>query len=201
MAKMDPRIDAYIGRSAEFARPILSRIRTVVHATCPDVEETLKWGMPTFMYHGIMCGMAAIQAACDLRVLEEQPDPRQERFARRRGDGSVRAPLFGQGPAGERAPCRLHQEGHGVECSWRQGRTPEDETQAATENAAGPARGARQEREGAAQPGRHSAPSKQREYVEWITEAKTDPTRKKRIATSVGWIAEGKSRNWKYLDC
>jgi len=47
----DPRVDAYIRRSAEFARPILTRIRAIVHTTCPDVEETLKWGMPTFMYH------------------------------------------------------------------------------------------------------------------------------------------------------
>ena len=60
MAK-DKRIDAYIAKSPEFAKPILNYVRTVVHETCPDAEETLKWNMPTFMYKGILCGMAAFK--------------------------------------------------------------------------------------------------------------------------------------------
>ncbi len=42
------------------------------------------------------------------------------------------------------------------------------------------------------------SPSQKREYSEWIVEAKTDATRDKRLGIAVGWIAEGKSRNWKY---
>ena len=58
----DPRIDAYIAKQADFARPILERVREVVHEACPDVEETLKWSMPTFVYGGaILCGMAAFK--------------------------------------------------------------------------------------------------------------------------------------------
>ncbi len=56
----DPRIDAYLARSAEFARPILSHLREVVHAVCPQVEETLKWSSPHFTYHGMLCSMAAV---------------------------------------------------------------------------------------------------------------------------------------------
>src|SRR4051794_31523926 len=64
MGKVDPRVDAYIAKSAEFARPVLERIRTDVHAACPGVEETLKWGMPTFLHKGILCMMAAFKAHC-----------------------------------------------------------------------------------------------------------------------------------------
>src|SRR6058998_2536464 len=64
MRKKDPRVDAYIARSADFARPILTHLRKVVHAGCPDVEETLKWSFPHFMYKGILCSMAAFKAHC-----------------------------------------------------------------------------------------------------------------------------------------
>jgi uncharacterized protein YdeI (YjbR/CyaY-like superfamily) len=44
-------------------------------------------------------------------------------------------------------------------------------------------------------------PSAQREYLEWIAEAKQAATRQKRIATAVEWLSEGKRRNWKYESC
>src|SRR2546427_1688735 len=64
MGKKDPRIDAYITKSADFAKPILNHIRKLVHATCPDVEETLKWGFPHFMYKGILCSIASFKNHC-----------------------------------------------------------------------------------------------------------------------------------------
>ena len=64
MATRDPRIDAYIANSAEFARPILAHLREVVHAACPDVEETMKWSRPHFLYKGLLCGMSAFKEHC-----------------------------------------------------------------------------------------------------------------------------------------
>src|SRR5688572_19712282 len=61
MGTRDKRIDAYIAKSAEFARPILTYLRQTVHDACPHCEETLKWSMPTFMYHGMLCGFAAFK--------------------------------------------------------------------------------------------------------------------------------------------
>ncbi len=61
MATKDPRIDAYIAKSAGFAKPILKHLRKIVHAGCPEVEETMKWSMPHFDYKGVMCGMAAFK--------------------------------------------------------------------------------------------------------------------------------------------
>ena len=62
MGTKDPRVDAYIEKSADFARPILSRLRKLVHQGCPQVEETIKWGAPFFMYRGVLCMMAAFKA-------------------------------------------------------------------------------------------------------------------------------------------
>src|SRR5213075_1963443 len=64
MATKDPRIDAYIAKSADFAKPILKHLRKVVHAGCPEVVETIKWSMPHFDYKGVMCGMAAFKEHC-----------------------------------------------------------------------------------------------------------------------------------------
>ena len=61
MGKKDPRVDAYISKAAPFARPILTRIRDIVHASCPDVEEAIKWRFPHFMYKGMLCSMAAFK--------------------------------------------------------------------------------------------------------------------------------------------
>src|SRR5450432_1625902 len=60
----DPRIDAYIGKSAAFAQPILIHLRDIIHRACPQVEETMKWNFPHFMYHGMMCAMAAFKEHC-----------------------------------------------------------------------------------------------------------------------------------------
>ena len=64
MAKSDPRVDAYIARSAEFAKPILSYFRDLVHSAVPDVEETMQWGAPHFDYKGMMLGIAAFKDHC-----------------------------------------------------------------------------------------------------------------------------------------
>src|SRR5678815_1872824 len=64
MPKKDPRVDAYIAKAADFAKPILKHLRKLVHTACPEVEETLKWNMPAFTYKGILCGMAAFKEHC-----------------------------------------------------------------------------------------------------------------------------------------
>jgi len=66
MGTKDTRIDAYITRSADFAKPILNRIRKVVHAACPDVEETMKWSFPHFMHKGMLCGWPPLRIIAHL---------------------------------------------------------------------------------------------------------------------------------------
>jgi uncharacterized protein YdeI (YjbR/CyaY-like superfamily) len=43
--------------------------------------------------------------------------------------------------------------------------------------------------------------SHKKEYVQWITEAKREETRKQRLTTAIEWMAEGKSRHWKHVKC
>ena len=61
MPTTDPRIDAYIEKSQDFAKPVLTHLRALVHSACPDTTETIKWGMPSFGYKGILCGFAAFK--------------------------------------------------------------------------------------------------------------------------------------------
>jgi uncharacterized protein YdhG (YjbR/CyaY superfamily) len=61
----DARVDAYIARKAEFARPIMAHLRDRVHATCPEAEEAIKWSSPAFLYKGqMLCSMAAFKQTC-----------------------------------------------------------------------------------------------------------------------------------------
>ena len=199
MPKRDPRVDAYIEKSADFAKPILTRFRVAVHKGCPDVEETLKWSMPAFMHHGILCGMAAFKAHCAFsfwkyKLLFEDGAP----FA---GEGmgqfgkitSIKEmPTEKQLVAYIRKAAELNEAGIKVARPPAQKRAltiPPDLSAALKKN------------KRALAAFEKFPPSHKREYVEWITEAKRDETRAKRLAQAVEWMAEGKSRNWKYENC
>jgi uncharacterized protein YdeI (YjbR/CyaY-like superfamily) len=198
MGSRDPRGDAYIERSAEFARPVLSRLREIVHAACPEVQETIKWGAPHFEYRGLLCHMAAFKRHCAFgfwkgALIVERDGPRAEKAM---GQFGRIASLDDLPPEAELAgyvheAMRLNEAG--VKSPTRsdsrpkpEAAVPEDLAAALREN---PAAGAAFEA---------FPPGHRREYVEWITGAKTDATRQRRIATAVEWIAEGRSRNWKY---
>ncbi len=200
MGTRDPRFDAYIEKSAPFARPILSYIREVVHEGCPEVTEEFKWSSPHFTYKGMMCGMASFKEHCALgfwkgslivgdqgkstdamgqfgRItsIDDLP-PREEllryvREARRLNDEGVKAPARKKPAEKKELP------------------VPDDLVAALETNPAA------QEHFDA------FSPSKRKDYVAWITEAKSEATRKKRLDQAVEWIAEGKSRNWKYEKC
>jgi len=199
--KKDDRIDDYIARQADFARPILEHLRAEVHAACPDAEETLKWSAPAFMYKGeILAMMAAFKqhAAFNFwrgtqvvgdagaqqkamgqfgRITSVDDLPDRETFSAlvRKSmtltDAGVKAPQKKKGET--KAPAE----------------TPEDLRRAIDANP-----------KAAATFDGFSA-SCRREYVEWVTEAKQAATREKRIAQAVEWMAEGKKRNWKYEKC
>lgn len=198
MGTRDPRIDAYIARSAEFARPIMEHLRDVVHQACPEVEETLKWGMPHFMYRGMLAGMASFKAHCTFGFwkgsLIGAPDGRK---------GSEAMGQYGRITSIADLPSKRVLAGYvkqamklnesGVKTPSRRKGPPKPElpvppalTAAFRRN-----RAARLTFEG-------FSPSQRREYVEWISGAKGEDTRKRRVATAVEWLAEGKSRNWKY---
>lgn len=203
MGKRDPRIDTYIANSADFARPILTHLREVVHAACPTVEETMKWNFPHFMYEGILCSMASFKQHCAFGfwnrtlVVGEHDGGTGEamgQFGRITTladlpsktiitgyiKKAMRLNESGVTPLARRKPATKVSKAVAI---------PDDLESALRKNKAAQAAFAA------------FSPSAKREYVEWLTEAKRDETRKRRLATAIEWIAEGKQRNWKYMKC
>lgn len=204
MSTRDPRIDAYIAKSAAFARPILSRLRDIVHEACPEVEETLKWGAPSFMHAGgILCFMAAFKQHASfgfwkhaLVLGEDVP---------RDGMGSLGKlarlddlPSKQQLVAWIREAASLNEQGAKTPAvrkkTGKPKPPPEMPPQLAVALAMRKHARARAVFEG-------FPPSHRREYIEWIADAKREETRARRLAQALEWMAEGKSRNWKYLRC
>jgi hypothetical protein len=192
MDKKDPRVDAYIEKSAPFARPILKRLRKLVHQGCPGVAEEIKWGMPHFNYGGIFCGMAAFQAHCTFSFWNRAMNlARSEEAMGQFGCITALSDLPGDAVILGYVRQAKKLADSGVKLGpVRKAKKPLPVPTALTAGL--------KKRAGAAARFKALSPSQQREYSEWLLEAKTDATRDKRLAIAVGWISEGKSRNWKY---
>ena len=187
--------------AAPFARPILKHLRKVVHAGCPDVEETLKWGHPHFDYEGNFCGMAAFKAHATFgfwkgALLGDGATPLGKSTERAMGQFG-RITSLDDLPS-ERALIALVKRAavlndKGIKVPAR-----------AKPKVAKPVRipvyfmSTLRENKKALAAFKEFSPSQKREYVEWLAEAKSEDTRSRRLATAVEWISEGKIRNWKY---
>jgi uncharacterized protein YdeI (YjbR/CyaY-like superfamily) len=201
-ANHDPRIDAYIEKAAPFARPILKHIRSVVHQACPESVETVKWGMPFFMYRsGGLCHLAGFKAHCAFGFWHHE----MEKVLADAGysDGSAMG-NFGRIAALTDLPpkselIRLIKTAMKLTDSGRPARA-RTAARAANEELPIPAElaAALKKNKAAAATFEAFAPSHRKEYITWITEAKRDETRAKRLATTVECLAAGKSRHWKY---
>jgi len=193
------RIDAYIAKAQPFARPILARIRKAVHAGCPDVVETIKWGVPAFEYKGPMCGMAAFKAHCLMgfwkgALLKTQPKDRGldawGNFGRFESLDDV--PSEAALARAVREAATLNDLGVKVPRTVK----PKKPLKAPAYMLA-----AIKKNKKAQATYDSFSPSCKREYIEWITDAKRAPTRAQRLAQTIEWLAEGKPRNWKYMNC
>ena len=206
----DPRIDAYIEGAAPFAQPILSHVRDLVHEACPQVEETVKWGMPTFVHAGgILCGMAAFKRHASFGFWKHalvvgeggQADtaPGDDRPRDGMGSYGKLASLKDLPPkktllAHIRKAMKLNEDG--VKAPARRKSAPKPPPEAPADLVAALNKSKAAQATYDAFP-----PGCKREYVEWIVEAKREETRAKRLAQAVEWMAEGKRRNWKYENC
>lgn len=207
MSNISSRVDAYIAKAGEFARPILSHLRESVHQVCPDVVEEMKWGRPFFVHRGvILCGMAAFKQHCSFVFwgTEIRELLRKEGLLEEDGTGS-----FGKIMSIEDLPSERKMLGY-----LRRAVAFVDEGQGQTFMAASrrPARPAKpaveappeflnalKKNTAASNVFAAFSPSCRREYVEWIADAKKPETRERRIQQAIDWISEGKQRNWKYM--
>jgi uncharacterized protein YdeI (YjbR/CyaY-like superfamily) len=191
--KTDLRVDSYVAKAAPFAKPILIRIRDLVHRACPSVQETMKWGQPFFECNGqVMCFMAGFKEHCTFRFWA----PEMRGVMRQHGG-------FGRIRKVQDLPRKMRSyieraaalAASGKQTSPMAGRTkkPKAELPLHPEFAAALER----HKKAAAALGAFP-PGRRREYVAWINDAKSDQTRSRRIATAVKWIAQGKSLNWRY---
>jgi uncharacterized protein YdeI (YjbR/CyaY-like superfamily) len=195
-------VDRYIEKSLNFAKPILKHLRKLVHKACPQVEETIKWGFPHFEYRGMLCGMASFKQHCVFgfwkatlltdrnKILNPVGETAMGQF------GKIRT--LQDLPADEilidyiKEAVKLNEDGIKIEkkpkiCEKQPIDIPDDFLLAIQNN------------KNAVTNFSNFSNTYKKEYIEWITDAKTEKTRHKRIATAIEWIIEGKSRNWKYM--
>jgi len=203
MAKKDPRVDAYIARSAEFARPILSHLRKAVHAACPEAEETLKWSSPAFMYKGILCGMAAFKKHCAFGFWKEAL--LRERLEGAAGSRGKAMGQFGRLTAvsdlpDDRTLRSLIREAVGLNDQGIKSPTRSRPKGPRTLKVPRYFLDALRRNRKALSTFEHFTYTNKKDYVDWVTEAKREETRRRRLDTAVAWMAEGKIRNWKYMD-
>lgn len=197
--KPDPRIDAYIAKAAPFAQPILKHVRERVRTVIPDVEETLKWGAPSFVIDGkILLMMAAFKAHAALNFWRGQELRGDEANADAMGQFGKLTAVADLPPVAEldaliRQAAELTRS---VPAPRKPKHAPKPAPTLHPEFAAAltAAPKAKEVLDG-------FPPSARRDYLEWITDAKQDATRQKRIATAVEWLSEGKRRMWKYESC
>jgi uncharacterized protein YdeI (YjbR/CyaY-like superfamily) len=202
MPTTNPGIDAYIKKSPEFAQPILTHMRALIHKACPEVEEQIKWSVPSFEYKGPMMGIAAFKQHCSLgfwkasimkdkeilfgektfmaagnlgRITSLKDLPKDKviigwiKEAMKLNDENIKVP---------KDKPRKHEKKELVIPPYFITAVKKNKKAWATfEN---------------------FSYSQQKEYVEWITEAKTEETRSKRLSQAIEWMTEGKTRNWKY---
>ena len=196
----DKRVDNYILNSADFAKPILNHLRTLVHTACPEVAETIKWGFPHFEYKGMLCSMAAFKNHCafgfwkasimkDAEVLKNNNDTAMGH------SGKIHA--LKDLPPDKiiidriKEAMKLNEEGI---------KLPEKKTTDKKTPVIIPDSLKREfvKNRKVSDIFNNMSPSHRREYIEWIEEARTEETTRKRVITTMEWLLEGKTRNWKY---
>jgi uncharacterized protein YdeI (YjbR/CyaY-like superfamily) len=202
MPKKEKAIDAYIAKSAGFAKPILNHIRELVHKTCPDVEEKMKWGMPFFDYKNeILCHMAAFKQHAVMSfwkaALMKDPVLKENAKSETAMGHLGKLTSLKDLPSDKKITAWIKETmmltDKGIKLPARAKATVKKELTMPDYFLKELAKNKK-----AKQVFDNFPYSHKKEYLEWITEARTEETRNKRMATALEWIAEGKGRNWKY---
>ncbi len=208
---LNPKVDAYIAKAQPFAKPIMTRLRELMHKGCPGVEESIKWGMPFFEYRGAILGnMAAFKQHCRFgfwgkeiaAVLHEAKVPRKNS-----SDSLGRITSVDNLPADKQMLDWIQQAAAFIESGnytspiAARNKAAKTKPKKTAVKMSAEFAAAMKKNKKAATVFAAFSPSAKREYVEWIADAKRPETREKRIVTAVEWISEGKQRNWKYQNC
>lgn len=199
----NPKVDAYILKAQPFAQPVLEHIRKVVHKGCKEVVESIKWGMPSFDYHGkILCNMASFKQHCSfgfwLSHEMKTMEPYLKNLEAKTGSGMGH---FGKITSIKDLPPEkelIQMIKEAMELSDKDVVIKHTAPSADLLVVPDELQIALNQNKAAKVNFEKFPPSHRKEYISWIKDAKTDATRNKRVATTIEWVAEGKSRNWKY---
>ena len=201
MKNFDTKVDEYIAKAADFAKPVLEHWRQLIHDNCPDVIEAIKWGFPHFDYKGdFMCVIASYKNHCSLTFLKAElmNDPRLK-------DSKALKPIqrflgkvtgLSDLPSDEefigmlKEAMALNEKGIKVIAPKSDKPKVLETPDCFSEKLAGNAK--------SKSVYESKSDSFRKDYIIWISDAKTDATRQKRMEEAIEWIAEGKGRFWKY---
>ncbi|GAB2694774.1 YdeI family protein [Mucilaginibacter koreensis] len=199
MEATNVKTDEYIAKAADFAKPILMHIRALVHRACPQIEEKIKWGHVHYDYKGPVCHMAAFKQHCAMGFWKQSLMPDLHGLFAKEKEAAMgsmgRITTLADLPPDEYIIAYIHEavklNEQDIKAVRKSSPKPEIPvppyvTEALELNSA------------AKQTFENFSAACRREYLEWITEAKTEATRQKRLTQAVEWMAEGKDRNWKY---
>ena len=201
MANTIPQVDAYIEKSAEFAQPILIKLRSLFHQACPEIEESIKWSSPFFEYKGIVGNMTAFKKHVSYGFWKAGLMSDPEGILDKAGNSQMallKARTVDDLPA-DAILIRYIKEA--VDLNERGIKAPQTKPKTSKKTFEIPdyflAALMRNKQAQATFEG--FSYSNRKDYVEWVTEAKREATRDKRLATAIEWMADGKPRNWKYM--
>jgi len=202
MKNKNERVDAYIDKAADFAKPILKHIRKLAHKACPELVETIKWGHPHFEFKGVICGMASFKSHSALFFRRPDLVPGLKDISKTGEEKAMGQ--FGHLESLKDLPpdSRL--------LSWMR--------EAARINAAGTPEKIKKKiarkkllkapvyfidalnsNKKASEKFQLFTDAQRNEYIEWVTDAKTETTRNNRLKSMIEWVRDGKPRNWKYM--
>jgi uncharacterized protein YdeI (YjbR/CyaY-like superfamily) len=195
----NPQVDAFIEKSAPFAKPILVHLRKLVHKACPEAEEIIKWGFPFFDYKGPLCNMGAFKEHCSFGFWKAGLMKDEKKiFSKEESAGSLgRITSLKDLPPDSvlmeyiKQAKKINDEGLKVPAKPKPAATKEIVTPDDFIKLLGKNKKAKSVFDA-------FSPSHRKEYIQWFNEAKTDETRHKRMAQAIEWLQEGKARNWKY---
>ena len=202
MGKKDKRIDSYIDKASDFAKPVLNHLRQLIHKACPETEETMKWSFPHFDYKGeMMCSMAAFKQHCAFGFWKAALMKDPKLMLNAKSEVSMghmgRITLLKDLPSDKiiigyiKEAMKLNDDGIKIQ-------KPKSKLQKPIEVPGYFLTGIKKNKKAWATFKKFSLSNK-KDYIVWIVDAKTEETRISRMKQAIEWMAEGKPRNWKYM--
>lgn len=201
MAQLNSKVDEYIAKSEGFAKPILEYLRQIIHETCPDAAEDIKWGTPHYSYKGDhLCMIAGFKNHYSFSLYKAEfmkdKEIAESVKAGKKFGYMDKLKSVSELPSKEvlvsflKEAMTINENGikkeKPISDKPKVIETPDYLTEALNAN------------KQAKEVWESKSDSYRKDYLVWIIDAKTDATRQKRIEQSLEWIAEGKGRFWQY---